>query len=585
VPTPATAPSRRPLWQWALLAAVVIAVVSAVLLVPKKQRGPATPIPPGEVVEGLPRRVAELLYREVKTLSPDPDGPVYVALRSKGKLVAQTWQSGDAWNRQALDAIEELVAKKPEAAAQVDAVELCLSYDYDSIRRRKGKQLITNLHRGVRGLLLRHGKTEERSCPTSIIARNKSSDNLEQDFRREHSLSSDIDIDAEQFEAHQLLVLLGDKPRVVRMTRGNEVVPPEAVNQKSTRVLAENMAAFLKNNVHEDGRMTYMYFPSRGDESTDNNMIRQYMASVALVRWGVREKDAATLALAEKNLQYNFAHFYQQDGDIGHIVWGGKSKLGSGALAALAIVEAPFRANFASYEKGLRAYVEHMQQPDGSFRTFYKSDQNDNQNFYPGEALLLWSTLYAQDRDSALLERIMKAFRYYRTWHRENQNPAFIPWHTQAYFRTWQVTKDKELADFVFEMNDWLLSMQEWDDVAYPDIQGRFHDPDRPQYGPPHASSTGVYLEGLIDAYRLAVALGDQKRAESYKRAIKRGLRSMMQQQFVDDVDMFYVSKREPVFGGIRTNVYDNSIRVDNVQHPLMGIMRIMDVFDAEGAW
>jgi hypothetical protein len=584
VTTPTPASSRRPPWQWALLAAVVLAVAAAVLLVPKRTRGPARPIPPSEVAEGLPRRVAELLYREVPKLAPDPDGPVYVALRSQGKLVAQTWQKGDAWNRAVLDAITTLVNKKPQGLDTVDAVELCLSYDYDSVRRREGKPLISNVHRGIRGLLLKHGSVEERTCSTTIIAHNKSSDNLEADFRSEHGTS---DFEAQSFDAHQLLILLGEKPRVVKMVRGNEVVPFSAVNQKSTRALAEGMAHYLKTNVQPDGRMVYMYFPSRGDESKDNNMIRQYMASVALVRWGVHENDPQTLALAEKNLQYDFAHFYKQEGDIGYITYEGKNKLGAAALAALAIVEAPFRANFASYEKPLRAFVEKMQKEDGSFNTFYGSDQNDNQNFYPGEAQLLWSTLYVQDRSSEQLERFMRAFRYYRTWHLEsaNRNPAFIPWHTQADFRVWQVTKDKELADFIFEMNDWLLSMQQWDDVEYPDIQGRFHDPKRLQYGPPHASSTGVYIEGLIDAYRLAVALGDQKRQKSYKQTILRGLRSLMQQQFVDEVDMFYVSKRGPVLGGIRTNVYDNAIRVDNVQHPLMGIIRVLDQFNSEGAW
>jgi hypothetical protein len=582
VNTPKAAPSRRPPWQWALLAAVVIAVAAAVLLTPRKQRGPAKPIPPSEVAEGLPRRVAELLYKEPPRLTPEPDGPVFVALRSQGKLVAQKWQKGEAWNRAALSAVEELIKSKPEAASSVDSVELCLSYDYASIRRRQGKPLISNIHRGIRGLLLKAGNIEQRTCSTTVIAHNKSSDNLESDFKKEHGVS---EFDAESFSTHQLLVLLGEKPRVVSMVRGNEVVPFSAVDQKSTRALAERMAGYLKTNVQPDGRMVYMYFPSRGEESSDNNMIRQYMASVALVRWGVHEKDQVTLALAEKNLVYNFAHFYKQDGELGHISYEGKSKLGAAALAALAIVEAPFRANFAQFEGPLRKFVEHMQQEDGSFKTFYGSSQNDNQNFYPGEALLLWSTIYAQDRSSELLERFMRAFRYYRTWHRDNRNPAFIPWHTQADFRVWQVTKDKELVDFIFEMNDWLLSMQEWDDVDYPDIQGRFHDPDRPQYGPPHASSTGVYIEGLIDAYRLAVALGDQKRQESYKRAIMRGLRSMMQQQFVDEVDMFYISKRTPVLGGIRTNVYDNAIRVDNVQHPLMGIIRVLDQFGSEGAW
>ena len=55
----------------------------------------------------------------------------------------------------------------------------------------------------------------------------------------------------------------------------------------------------------------------------------------------------------------------------------------------------------------------------------------------------------------------------------------------------------------------------------------------------------------------------------------------MMQLQFVDDVDMYYVSKREHVEGGIRTTVFDNRIRCDNVQHPLMGIIKIVRMFDA----
>jgi hypothetical protein len=53
-----------------------------------------------------------------------------------------------------------------------------------------------------------------------------------------------------------------------------------------------------------------------------------------------------------------------------------------------------------------------------------------------------------------------------------------------------------------------------------------------------------------------------------------------MQLQFVDDVDMYYVSKRKVVQGGIRTNIFDNSIRCDNVQHPLMGIIKILRMFE-----
>ena len=57
--------------------------------------------------------------------------------------------------------------------------------------------------------------------------------------------------------------------------------------------------------------------------------------------------------------------------------------------------------------------------------------------------------------------------------------------------------------------------------------------------------------------------------------AILRGLREVLQLQFADDVDMFYLPPgfRKYVAGGIRTTEYDNVIRIDNVQHNLMAML------------
>ena len=198
--------------------------------------------------------------------------------------------------------------------------------------------------------------------------------------------------------------------------------------------------------------------------------------------------------------------------------------------------------------------------------------------------MLLWATLYAADPDPALLDRFMASFRYYRAWHLDevNRNPAFVPWHTQADYLVWQETRDPALRNFIFEMNDWLLAMQQGDEVPYPDLQGRFYNPERPEFGPPHASSTGVYLEGLIDAYRLAVAVGDEARAERYRLAIRRGLRNVMQLQFQDEIDLYYTEEPARVRGGVRTELYDNVIRVDNVQHNLLAVLKILETFAPE---
>jgi hypothetical protein len=278
------------------------------------------------------------------------------------------------------------------------------------------------------------------------------------------------------------------------MERGNQLIKLSQVDHESVQGLTRGMTEWMWRQVQSDGRMVYLYWPSRGRESSGNNMIRQYMATLCLQRLARWHDTPEAMDLALQNLKYNFAHFYREENGVGLIEHDGKAKLGAAALAALAIVESPFREQFAAQEAALLRMTLEQQRPDGSFRTFYGSDRDDNQNFYPGETLLLWAALLDEAPNEDLSKRFDRAFLYYRTWHRENRNPAFIPWHTQAYYKVWLRTKDERLRDFVFEMNDFLVGFQEWDDSRYDDLRGRFYDDDRRQYGPPHASSTGVYI-------------------------------------------------------------------------------------------
>ena len=109
-----------------------------------------------------------------------------------------------------------------------------------------------------------------------------------------------------------------------------------------------------------------------------------------------------------------------------------------------------------------------------------------------------------------------------------------------------------------------------------PDLRGRFYDPIHPEFGPPHAASTGAYLEGLADAAALASALGHRARASHYERAINRGFRSLRQLQFRDHRDAYYVCRKYRVIGGLRTETYDNSIRLDSCAHALAAAIKIL---------
>jgi hypothetical protein len=46
--------------------------------------------------------------------------------------------------------------------------------------------------------------------------------------------------------------------------------------------------------------------------------------------------------------------------------------------------------------------------------------------------------------------------------------------------------------------------------------------------------------------------------------------------QFADPkIDGFYVRRKQAVMGGLRTEAYNNEIRVDNVQHCLMALLKL----------
>lgn len=548
------------------------------------------------VAESVAKRVRGDGSEDIE-LETSADGPslAYVALRSQRRKLGEAWAEAskpDAAVEQAIDKVlQEMAADK---VSTIDVVQLDVGYGFREIPGNKVVKWLDNAHRGVRGLEVRLGEGEDRQvirfAPSAMVASNL---NFKGALKRAaQKLGTDVENlekkgQFRSFESHQLLVYLEDEPRAVEMFRGNQIIPQSSVDQESIQQFADLMAQWMIESLNPDGRMVYMYYPATGREGNGNNMIRQWMATLCLSRIAVARNDAEVAALAAKNIEYNLSQFYKEEEGLGVIEYRGKVKLGAVALAALSMVEHPDAAKYKPTIDKLLAMTDHLWREDGSFQTFYRPaerSKNPNlNNFYPGETLLLWGTLLTQADDPVRQEKFMKSFEYYRKWHMDNRKPAFVPWHTQAYYLMWKKTGDEALKEWTFEMNDWLIdNMQMQSRVAYDDTLGRFYDRRRKNrhYGPPHASSTGVYMEGLIDAFRMARESGDEARQERYRRSMLEGIRSSMQIQFQDSVDAFYVQREKEVQGGLRTTVYNSVIRVDNTQHTLMGVMKILREFE-----
>jgi len=538
---------------------------------------------------------AVLAGRRQQAVVPSLLGPgtgiVQVEIRTSGRLVARGWSKGtDYWEGlcQALGAV-----RRQQGANTANELMLSLggpSSELPLADDAAWRRLESNDRRGLFGYeirLVRDPALVALVSPFESIASNRPFIKVLAHAIGRWAMSVEDaragGVTLSEFETRRFRIDLGrDDAPAVPLVRGTRLVPLEDVTHASVSRLQELLSDYLVRSVQADGRMVYLYHPSRGSEDrTRDNAIRQWMATRSFIRIYQRHGSNELLRTVRKNIDYNLATMYSAEGELGLIIEKDKVKLGAVALAALALTESPFADEFATVRDRLAATVDSLWRQDGSFRTFYRpAGRDDCQNFYPGEALLFWAKRIVATRDPALLARFLQSFRYYRNWHLENRNPAFIPWHTQAYFIVWEMTREGELADAVFAMNDWLLGVQQWETAPHPDCQGRFYDPSRP-FGPPHASSTAVYLEGLASAVALARMIGERDRLDRYRTAILRGLRSLCQLTFKDDVDMFYVAKRDSVRGGVQTTEYDNAVRIDNVQHALTAIDMILRVLSA----
>ena len=502
-----------------------------------------------------------------------PGGDAWYCVRRNGAARRDGWIE-DA----SLAGLRRRVAAGPD-----EVVEVCIAGDFRPVATGRFSRVFFNRARGLVGMEIAFRGDVVRFAPTRMLAANLGFERaLEKHLARKAAGPEEFRAAGRlrAFSARQFLLPGGTGERPVELFRGSTPVEPTpTADDRRAADLADGIGGWMCANLSAEGALPYKYWPSRGEESPADNAIRRFLASVALARLGEMRASAAIREAARRNLRFNLRRYFR---DIGHgrgaIVERTGAKLGAAALAGLAILESPRREEFTEELSMLAAGIDSLAHEQHGFRTFFFPPERDgdNWNFYSGEALLFWAE--AARRGLALappLERCAAAFERCRARHRRRRNPAFVPWHTQACASLFAQTGRREFADFVLEMNDWLLPMQQWDGLA-PDLRGRFYDPRRPEFGPPHAASTGAYMEGLADAAALARALGDRTRASTYECALARGLRSLRQLQFRDWRDAFYVSRRKRVLGALRTEAYDNAVRVDSAAHALAAALKIL---------
>jgi AMMECR1 domain-containing protein len=352
--------------------------------------------------------------------------------------------------------------------------------------------------------------------------------------------------------------------------RYNQLVDENDINNELIKERITSAGEWFKNNIDlETGLLQYEYFPTQDSYSNGNNHVRQ-MASA----WAGTE---IQLFLGQQTMRdvivktidsylYNVVKAQAEDGSpYTFIKINDDAKLAYNAFLILSLVNMPDYENRDEVIKLLADGIVAQQQDDGSYKTYFQSETNTGQDFYPGEAALALMRYYELTKDEKYLESVKKAFPYYRDYWHNNKNTAFIPWHSQADLLLYKHTQDKEIPDFVFEMNDWLVDNYQDLPREYPDMKGGFKTTP--------GNSSSAYLEGVNDAYALAVLVGDEEHKEKYRKALRSGVRFILQMQYHDG-NTFYLTKPERAIGGFRENLMRANIRNDYVQHAAHALIK-----------
>jgi hypothetical protein len=262
-------------------------------------------------------------------------------------------------------------------------------------------------------------------------------------------------------------------------------------------------------------------------------------------------------------------HYHEElDAQIGYIQEGKRIPLGNAAATLIAILRVNGLKTHGAVAKRLAAFLLYMRREDGSYTPYHGDPQRrTNEEYFSGEAQLALLEWMMATGDKSALPAVLASARFYQRYYLARRVAPMVPWHTQANWLLFRLTRDRAIADFTLEMNDFIVTIQQRSSTLPEDQRGRFFNPAKWKTGFPHVSSTGVYLEGLADALALAQELNDTQRVKRYQRALAWGIRAVLQAQIRVPEDTWCMPNPELAEGGFRSRWDYPAVRIDNQQH------------------
>lgn len=495
----------------------------------------------------------------------------------RGSWSAQKTNLADSVIYATINALNDERFKKINGDEDFEKVDILLTIIKDSkeLRDRDILSLSENIALGLDGVYLKKGSSSATFVPSFAVQQDWDAVTM----LRNLCLKAKLKINCWEGNETKLyrfdsLTFIGRQDNYKDIYRASPLIEQKSIDKDKVYKSATDASDWQLKMQKSNGGYEYFFNPSKNYYPSGNNLIRQALAAYSMAKAYQLTNNEEYLKSAERNIDFILRHI-KYDDDFAYLSLENPSNTGQVAVTMIAILELP---DYKKYEKEINSFANFlllMQRGDGSFKTYYKSNQADDFDFYPGETMLALTKLYKKTGDRRYLEAVERGFPFYKKYFDSVKHTAFYMWQTSTFYEMYELTKKKEYADFVFEMTDWMLSKQyNQKNAPYPDYVGGFKE-----VGGVPTFSSAVYTEGIADAYKLAGLVNDNDRVKKYEASIKLAARFILQLQF-NDVNTYYIKNPENAAGAIRESLISNNLRIDYTSHSILALLKIYNDYN-----
>jgi hypothetical protein len=208
-----------------------------------------------------------------------------------------------------------------------------------------------------------------------------------------------------------------------------------------------------------------------------------------------------------------------------------------------------------------------MRRDNGSLQCYYGGSENKHSDYYPGEALLALAKYHQLTKDTEVLDTLRAGLSYYNDYF-PGIYTAYSPWATEAIAYLHDLEGGDILKDKGYTMADACKRGQiRYSTKSDPFFIGAFSLNAR--------SSTSSRIESVCDSYLMALRANDTSRAARYRTSIDLCAGFLMRLQ-IDEDDASILPEPGLSAGGVPNTRDDLTIRIDNVQHTVVVLIKVM---------